>query len=132
MGVTRIVVHFAVPAEKRALAATMAYLSGNPSEFIVPARAIGGDAAAWAAFKGYSGDYFLSSQALSLDIVQAMMADGYAKDTEVFYAAFDEATGQPVPSGTNLTAWPIDSTFASFVVGGGWELTQTGGVPLGV
>ena len=132
MVVSRIIVHLAVPAEKRSLASTMDNLSGDPSEFSIAAAAVGGDAAAWSAIKGYGGSYYLASQVLSRGVVQGMMADGYAKDTEVFYAAFDEASGQPVQGGKNLTEWPANSTFEAFVAGGGWELTQTGGVAPGV
>jgi len=116
----RLLVHMAVPDVKRTDASGMAGLSGLAAEFSVELEATGGDAVAWAAFKGYSNKYWGASQALVPEVVQAMMADGYSRLTEVFFAAYYEDTLLPVPGGCNMTNWPDEPTFDSFLACGSW------------
>lgn len=124
--VTRIRVHMAVPSSKRAVAATMAGLSGDPSEFSVPLVAENaGPASEWDAFKGYDGTYYGASQGLAVEVLIPLLQSGYENQTEVFYASFYEETGEPVDTGDaerpgcNLPTWPADATYDAFLVASG-------------
>jgi hypothetical protein len=123
----RIICHMAVHAEKRAAAAQMDELSGNPSEFSIPLVAVGGDAVAWGTLKGYGTAGFGASQALSQAVGQAMMVSGYQEKTEVSFALYFEDTLQPVPNGCNLSVWPTGPTYDEFLTAGGWNKVQPEG-----
>ena len=133
---TRIVVHFAVPNAKRAVAATMDGLSGDPAEFPVElVAAPGGPASDWDALKGYDGVYYGASQRLVAEFLLPLLQSGYEKQTEVFYAAFDGETGEPVDTGDperpgcNLPEWPSDATYEAFLVACGLAKVQLGEEP---
>lgn len=123
----RILCFMAVHAENREKAASMAELSGQPSEFSIPLVAIGGDAAAWGILNGYGTACFGACQALSPEVGAKMKASGYQLQTEVFFALYFEDTLEPVPGGCNLTSWPSAPTYEAFLAAGGWEKVQNQG-----
>lgn len=102
-------------------------LSGQPSEFSIPLVATGGDAAAWGVLKGYGTVGWGASQALSMQVGQAMMASGYEDLTEVFFALYFEDNLQPVPNGCNLTAWPAGPSYDEFLAASGWDKVEPEG-----
>lgn len=110
----------AVPDSKRALAATMAGLSGNPLEHSIPLRAVaGGPSAAWDTTNAYNGNWWGASQAFESGIAQSMLASGYSLETESWFAAFFEADGTLINH--NLPSPPADASFASFLTAAGLE-----------
>ncbi len=124
---SRVLVHMAVPDAKRALAATMAGLSGHPSEHSVELHAIpGGPAALWDAEQGYDGTWYGASQALAATIAQAMVTSGYIKGTESYYVAYWEDTGELISGGPetipfNTPTQPANSSFEAFIESIGCE-----------
>lgn len=123
--IDRIVVHFAVPQPKILIASQMNGLTGGVGNFSIELDAIGGDALAWATFKGYPLKYWGASQAMVPAVLLPMLESGYELETEVLYAAFHEATGMPVETGNperpgcNLTAWPQGPSYAAFTLAAG-------------
>lgn len=123
----RVQVHMAVTDELRALAATMAGLSGNPMEHPTELRAIpGGPAAQWSAEKGYSGKWWAASQAFAATIAQAMLQSGYAKKTGSFYVAYWEGTEELISGGPetipfNTPTQPANASHDAFLESIGCE-----------
>ena len=123
----RVVCHMAVPDAMRALAATMAGLSGIPSEHSFELHSIpGGPSAQWDAANGYAGKWWGASQALAATIAQAMLTDGYIKGTESWYVAYWEDTGELITGGPetipyNTPTQPANTSFAAFLESIGCE-----------
>ena len=121
--VIRILVHMAVPDAKRDLAATMAGLSGIPTEHSVQLQAIpGGPSALWDAAQGYNGTWWGASQAFAQEIAQAMLASGYSLQTESWFVARYEANGTLIDH--NLPNPPANATFAAFLAAAGLEMVE--------
>lgn len=115
---TRVQVHMAVTDELRALAGTMAGLSGNLVEHSVECSTTpGGPSALWDAEQGYSGIWWAASQAFAPEIAQAMLADGYSKETESWFVAYFEDNGTLINH--NLPSPPIDASFDAFLTAAG-------------
>lgn len=121
----RIKVHLAVPQPKIIVASQMIGLEGGEGNFSIELNAIGGDALAWANFKGYPAKYFGATQAMIPDVLLPMLESGYQLVAEVLYAAFYESTGLPVDTGNperpgcNLTAWPAGPLYGDFILAAG-------------
>lgn len=114
----RVQVHMAVPEAKRALAATMSGLSGNPLEHSIRCTATpSGAAASWDATQGYDGTWWAASQAFDPVIAQEMMEDGYELETESVFAAFFEDDGTLIDH--NLPDPPEDASFDAFLSAAG-------------
>lgn len=121
---SRVVVFTAVPAAKRAIAATMAGLSGNVTEHSVELTAVeGGPSALWSASQGRPGEkWWGASQAFDPQIANEMLTSGYILGTESWFAAFWEDTGEPAPYPShNFALPPPGSTFAAFLTAAGLQ-----------
>lgn len=117
---TRVLVHMAVPDAKRALAATMTGLSGNPVEHSVECNTVeGGPSAAWDAANGYDGKWWAASQPFAPVIAQTMLASGYALETESWFVARYEDDGTLIDH--NLPTAPADASFDAFLTAAGLE-----------
>lgn len=132
--VSRVIVHVAVPAAKRALAGTMAGLSGNVTEHSVELHAIdGGPSALWSESQDRAGEsWWGASQAFAATIAQAMLASGYIKGTESWYVAFWEDTGELISGGPetiplNTPEQPSDTSFGAFLAAIGCERVESDG-----
>lgn len=125
---SRILIHTAVPGAKRAIAAEMTHLSGDPREHIVECNAIpGGPSATWDASHGYNGKWWAASQALAPAIAQDMLASGYMLGTESWFVAIYETSGQLIQH--NLPGAPANSSFDAFLAACGLsKVVQNGPV----
>lgn len=124
---SQICVHFAVPDAKRIVASTLQGMEGGIGNFSVELEAIGGDAAAWATFKGYPPQFWGASQSLSTEFLLGLLEDGYEKQSEILYAAFHAGTGLPVQTGNperpgcNLTTPPTGPSYEAFMAAAGLQ-----------
>lgn len=124
----RVIVHMAVPGAKRALAATMAWLSGLVTEHSIPLITTpGGPSFLWDTEKGYSGDWWGASQALAPGIAQAMLTSGYMLGTESWFAAFDEDSETLLQH--NLPNPPANASFEAFLAAAGLSRVEPEGMP---
>lgn len=123
---SRILIHTAVPDAKRAVAATMSGLSGQPEEHSVECNAIpAGASALWDADHGYGGKWWAASQALAPQIAQGMLTSGYILGTESWFVALYETGGMLIQH--NLPNPPADSSFGAFLAAAGLERVVQGG-----
>lgn len=114
----RVLIHLAVPDEKRALAGTMAELSGMPTEHSIKLIAMPGMASdAWNAANGQTSDWWGASQFVEASAAQAMMASGYALQTQSWFAAYHEASRALIQH--NLPMAPGSSEYAAFLQAAG-------------
>lgn len=124
---SRVLIHTAVPDARRAIAATMAGLSGNPAEHSVELHAIpGGQSALWDSANSYNGKWWGASQALAATIAQAMLMSGYILGTESWYVAYWEDTGELITGGPdtvpfNTPTQPANTSFDAFLSAIGCE-----------
>lgn len=110
----------AVPDAMRALAATMAGLSGLISEHSIELAAItGGPSEAWDTAQGYSGTWWGASQPFAPAIAQEMLISGYMLGTESWFAAAWEEGGNLIDH--NLPEPPADASFDAFLAAAGLE-----------
>jgi hypothetical protein len=115
---SRVLVHMAVPGAKRQLAATMAGLSGLPTEHSVECEAVpGGASAQWDTAQGYDGTWWAASQAFAPAIAQSMLQSGYMLGTESWFVARFEDNGTLIDH--NLPVPPVDASFDAFLVAAG-------------
>jgi len=116
-----ILTHTAVPAAKRALAATTTGLSGNLAEHSVPLQAIpGGPAATWSAEQGRAGEaYYGASQRYAPAIANGMLISAQTLGTEGYFAGYSVDTGELVAY--NTPEPPAGDTFDAFLVAAGLE-----------
>jgi len=114
----RVLVHMAVPDAKRALAATMSGLSGNLVEHSIECGTTpGGPSALWDVAQGYNGKWWAASQAFESGIAQAMLADGYNKETESWFVAYFDDNGTLINH--NFPSPPNDASFNAFLSAAG-------------
>lgn len=123
---SRVLCFIALPDAKRASAASMTFLSGNPKEFNIPLLAIpGGPSAEWDALQGYGGNWWGAFQFLAPEVAQAMLTSGYELEAESWFAAFWEVGGGIINH--NLPSPPAEPTFASFIAAAGLQLLPGNG-----
>lgn len=126
---TRVLVHMAVPDAMRAIAATMAGLSGLITEHSVELVALaGGPSAAWDASQGYGGTWWGASQPFAPQIAQEMLASGYMLGTESWFTAMWEEGGSLIDH--NLPQPPVDASFKAFLAAAGLEFVGSGESPV--
>jgi hypothetical protein len=117
----RVLIHLAVPDEKRALAGTMAELSGMPTEHSIKLIATPGMASdEWNAANGQTSDWWGASQFVEASAAQTMMASGYALQTQSWFAAYDEASRALIQH--NLPQPPVNPSFAAFLQAAGLDI----------
>ena len=117
----RVLIHLAVPDEKRALAGTMAELSGMPTEHSIKLIAMPGmESDAWNAANGQTSDWWGASQFVEASAAQTMMASGYALQTQSWFAAYHETTLTLIQH--NLPQPPADPSFAAFLQAAGLDI----------
>lgn len=110
----RVVIHLAVPVEKRAVAGTMAGLSGDLSEHSVSLIALPGMVSdTWNVEHNQDSQWWGASHPIEASIAQAMLASGVLLQTQSWYAAFHENTGQLIQH--NLPVAPADKSFPAFL-----------------
>jgi hypothetical protein len=122
----RLRVHFAVPDPKRAIAATMAGLSGSTDEFSVALKTIpGGISDLWDEQVGYPrpGRYWGASQPLSEEACIAMQNSEAAQEADAWYCAVVETTGEVFQ--TNVPGELADGAWETFLAAAGLELDHT-------
>lgn len=124
----RVLIHTAVPDAKRAIAANMAHLSGNPQEHVVECTAIpAGPSESWDMEHGYNGKWWAASQSFAPQIAQDMLASGYALGTESWFVAVYEDGGTLIQH--NLPSPPADNSFEAFLAAAGLsKVVQVGPV----
>lgn len=112
---SRLIVHMAVPAPRREIAATMTGLTGVPEEFSVELDTVeGGLSDNWDVTAGYPrpGKYWGASQALAQEICVAMQTSEAAPAADAWFCAVVEDSGQIFQTNVpNLT----DPTFEGFL-----------------
>ena len=119
----RVLVHMACPEALRAIAATMAGLSGLIEEHSVELQAIpGGPSAEWDALQGYSGTWYGASQPFSAPIAQGMLESGYILGTQSWFVAIWEESGTLVQH--NLTTAPANPSWAAFLAAAGLQKVE--------
>lgn len=117
----RVLIHLAVPDEKRALAGTMAELSGMPTEHSIKLIAIPGKASnLWNVANGQTSDWWGAAQFVEANAAQTMMASGYALQTQSWFAAYHETTLTLIQH--NLPQPPDNPSFAAFLQAAGLDI----------
>jgi len=111
----RLIVHMAVPAPRREIAATMTGLTGVPEEFSIELDTVpGGLSDQWDKQVGYPvpGKYWGASQALAQEICVAMQTSEAAPAADAWFCAVFEDTGDIFQ--TNVPGL-TDPTFEGFL-----------------
>jgi len=122
----RLIVHMAVPAPRREIAATMTGLTGVPEEFSIELDTIEeGISDNWDKQAGYPlpGKYWGASQALAQEICVAMQSSEAAPAADAWFCAVVEDTGDIFQ--TNVPGL-TDPTFDGFLAACGLVKVESG------
>lgn len=119
-GTNHVHLHMALPETRRHVGASIHGLTGLPDEFSVKLNAIeGGPSDEWSKSKQYTGVWYGSSQAWSVQTAQKMLDSGKSKRVEAWYAAWSIETGELVDH--NLPVPPTERSFDAFLASAGLE-----------
>lgn len=117
----RVLIHLAVPEEKRALAGTMTGLSGLIGEHAIKLIAQPNKPSeAWNTANGQSTTWWGASQWIRPDIAQGMLESGQQLQTQSWFSAVWSEDGQLLQH--NLPTPPGNSEFSTFLAVAGLEM----------